>query len=794
MGKALELGESLRISIARSLFEVKEQQEGKGELHGLCPFHGEKNPSFSYNYRKDVYHCLTGCSGDGDLITLWARVKGYTDPKEAFKAFCREYGMEVGGRDGMLPPVGGEERVAPGEALPPLCDVYAKFPPLPEEWIARLIERRGWTREGIEAAGLRLQTYYRRKKDGELVVVKRPERIAIPIFDEGGKVRNIRLYKPGAQEMKIISWASDYGGARLYPARPLPDGVVLLVEGESDRICAMCHGFNAITQTTKPKKWSKDHLAKFTDRDVVIAYDADQAGQKYALEFAAPELKKVARSVRILEWPDNMGRRSDGLWPEDHGEDLTDFFVKHKGTAEELQALVDLANPFTQLTEEEVLGCALEFFERGPNDRVSFKPRLLADRILKDKRLLYVPKMGVLYTWNGMHWEMYDEELLKEYAIRLLSSESQKSRAEDAVFQVKMLSTIPHGREPNDKKDWLCIKNGMFNPVTLELRPFDPGYYCTFQMPVAYSPTHHKKPELWLRFLDQTLAAAGPINQAQEFFGYCLLQKTLYGRSLICWGPGEDGKSVFLKVLQSMVGEDNSASVAFKDLEDQNYRASLYGKALNVSTEIGREVLQSTYFKAITTGDPISAAFKYQSPFTFKPYVKQAFATNDLPPVMDNTHGYYRRLLILKFVRQFKEGDPDRDPNLEEKLKENLTGIFHWALAGLHRLMAQGYFSNCDEHIENIHEYKRLNDAVLCFVEDCLEIGEGYETEKKDVYTNYKNYCTANGSAPKKRERFWRDMHTVIKDLKMYRPSRNGERPWVVEGVRLKPIGMDTAA
>ena len=66
-----KLSESDRIDIALSLFEVKDQDNNKGEIHGLCPFHEDQHTSFSYNYRKDAYHCLAGC-GDGDLIKVFS--------------------------------------------------------------------------------------------------------------------------------------------------------------------------------------------------------------------------------------------------------------------------------------------------------------------------------------------------------------------------------------------------------------------------------------------------------------------------------------------------------------------------------------------------------------------------------------------------------------------------------------------------------------------------------------------------------------------------------------------------
>ena len=76
MGIALKhLSESDRIRIARELFKITRQDEHKGELHGCCPVHGEKNASFSYNYRTDTYHCFA-CGAHGSAIDLVKQVEG----------------------------------------------------------------------------------------------------------------------------------------------------------------------------------------------------------------------------------------------------------------------------------------------------------------------------------------------------------------------------------------------------------------------------------------------------------------------------------------------------------------------------------------------------------------------------------------------------------------------------------------------------------------------------------------------------------------------------------------------
>jgi putative DNA primase/helicase len=795
---AKHLGESRCAEIARTLFTVTLTEEAKGEIHGLCPIHGEKNPSFAYNFKKDVYHCLA-CGADGDLLRLWSEVKGLGQ-KEGFKAFCEEFGISLGQGD---TEAGNRRRGGVGAAdevvLDPvlvhrrMLEAWEKFLPLPDTYQERLARTRGWSREIMALMDLRLQTQGMDRKTGDLFNLKTAERIAIPIRDSAGDLVNIRRYLPGAQKFKILSWAKSTGSARLYPAAPDPDGIVLLCEGESDTLCAISHGFNAITQTSKLKNWPPNQLADFQDRDVVIAYDADQPGQKYA-RFAGDSLAIAAKSIRMLQWPSFMGVDESGGVSKDHGQDLTDYFVQHKRTIDDFRKLLDKATPWppapvplsAEPAEDGTLqdeNDVLQFFDHGVNKRFSFKPRLLAERIINDIPLLFCEETGETYRWNGKFWEEYSETHVKNAAIKLLRKESQKGRIEDAVFQVKTLVTIPHGRKLNDQEDWICLQNGILNLVSYELRPHDRDAFFTSALPVSFNPDSDDRCERWESFLLETIETAGPIAQLQEFFGYCLVRHVKYEKCLFLLGPGEDGKSKCLNVLKEMLGEINCAAVAFADLEKEFHRSSLYHKMLNISTEIGAQAIESPYFKAITSGDPISAAFKNVDNFTFSPYVKLAFAGNSLPRVRDNSHGYFRRFMPIKFKNQFLEDDPRRDPDLMDKLKGKLSEIFIWSLCGLKRLTDQKRFTNCDETKLLMQQYRRSNNPILCYIEDECVLGPDEVCTTDDLYSDYKTYCGRNGYSPLNKENFFRELYVAQASLKRYRPNNHGERENKVRGI-----------
>lgn len=829
---AKHLGSARCAEIARTLFTVTDVEEAKGEMHGLCPIHGEKHPSFSYNFKEDVYHCFS-CGADGDLLRLWSEVNGYGQ-KEGFKAFCEEFGVRLEGTDR-----GGERREGRGvdagqdegetpelmiKAFKSMADAWETFPPLPEDWIKRLEKTRGWSRRWIEILDLRMQTKRFNKKTGELAAISEADRIAIPVRDMFGELRNIRLYKPGASQYKIISWARSTGKNALFPARPLFNGsgirireektgqipdqgeaqnekaaptYILLCEGESDTICALSHGFNAITQTSKVKKWPDEQLVCFKGRDVVVAYDADAAGVKYA-SWACEALSTAAKSVRSIRWPDYMGVGPQGEVPKDHGQDLTDFFVKHKKAPEDLQAIIDGTEPLKAPGKPKAPAASdappevIQFFGYNVNNRFSFKPSLLADHIMKEYRLLSDPETGILYRWNGTFWEIFDEDHIKAVAIRCLGTEAQKSRIEDAIYQVKMLSTIPSDRNINDRQEWICLRNGMLNYMTFEMKSHDPDFYCTHTLPVEFDPESTRRCERWERYLVTNIQTPGPIAQSQEFGGYCLVRHTRFEKCLLLLGPGRDGKSTFMKVIKEIVGVENCAAVSFPDLENEFHRSSLYNKLVNLSTEIGGQAIESPYFKAITSGDLIQAAYKHKDTFEFNPYCKLIFAGNVLPRVKDNSEGFFQRILPIQFKRQFLEGDPDRDPELIDKFREELSEIFYWALCGLRRLTEQKRFTDCAETRDILMGYRRSNNPILCYVEDQCILGEDRSADKGELYQDYRSYCGSNGYMPVNRENFFRELYSAVHNLRIHRPrGDNGARTYRVDGISILRPAQD---
>lgn len=768
MGKAVEfLDPQQREHLASQCFSVDPKISNQKELRGLCPFHEEKNPSFAYNTDKDVYNC-SGCGAKGDLIMLWSHAKGL-DGKEGFKVFCKEF-------DKAPKDYHSKRTINPAY----LEEVWSKFPPLPEPFIEKMIKERCWTREGIKKLDLRLQTLRWDKKIGDVVLVpeKYQNKIAIAVRNANGKIKNIRFYQPGAKEFKLMSFAPGVGQSRIWPP-PVDwgEGPIWILEGEPDVICAISNGINAATQTAGAGTWKKSFSNLFRDKEVIIAYDADGAGVRGA-EKTGEQLAKVCDSVKVFRWPDFMGK-VDGAWPDSGGQDLTDWFARHKKTKDEL--LEHLAEAKEIESQKNVLESVERFFPGG-----TFKPALLAREVMKEWEIISDPLSGLLYRWNDRFWEEFDIRFLRQRALKKLDIEGNTPRVSDVATQISDLSLLPFGTEMNSQRNIMCVKNGMLNLDNYTLYPHDQEYFCSYMINTEYSPDAHC--DRWKQFLEETIQDEHTIAVLQEFAGYILTPDISHEKALLLYGDGSDGKSTFVKVLQQLVGEHACGSVSLENLEDQYYRATLHNKFLNVCTETEGSTFYSGMFKAIVSGDTIAAAHKNMKPFEFSPTIKMIYAFNRWPKVLDNTDAFYRRLLPVRFKKQFTEKTKDID--LYDKLLKELPGVLTWALEGLARLRRQRMFTESADMKNTMVQYMFENNPVLGFVHDYCRIKPSYQGEEqymtvsqKFLYAKYRGYCSKCGYRPCNLNTFSREIKMIKKDIKVRKLGTDGKRYQVFTGI-----------
>ena len=72
---------------------IKLRKSGAQNYSGLCPFHGEKTPSFSVHATRQFYYCF-GCGVKGDVFSFVQKIENITFP-EAVRLIAQKLGMAM---------------------------------------------------------------------------------------------------------------------------------------------------------------------------------------------------------------------------------------------------------------------------------------------------------------------------------------------------------------------------------------------------------------------------------------------------------------------------------------------------------------------------------------------------------------------------------------------------------------------------------------------------------------------------------------------------------------------------
>ena len=391
-----------RVDIVEVVGRQVELKKSGANHMGLCPFHGEKSPSFSVSASKQFYHCF-GCGAHGDAIRFLMEHAGMSF-RDAVADLAQQVGMTVPD-DGPLDPAEQQRalqaRVHQATLSETLERATAHYRKQLKQHAPAIdyLKRRGLSGEiaarfglGYAPAGWRgLASAFPRYDDpllaeSGLVIVQGDEgdeqkrydrfrdRIMFPIRSVKGEVIGFGgrvldggepKYLNSPETPLFVKGRELYG---LYEARHAlrGKGCVLVVEGYMDVVALAQHGFdNAVA--TLGTACTAEHVQKlfrFTDT-VVFSFDGDAAGRRAAgraLEAALPHATDL-RNVRFL------------FLPREHD---PDSFVRDKGPAafdEQLAKAVPLSR---QLIEHASQGADLETAEGRARMLAQAKPLWLA--------------------------------------------------------------------------------------------------------------------------------------------------------------------------------------------------------------------------------------------------------------------------------------------------------------------------------------------------------------------------------------------------------------------------------
>ena len=342
-----------RCNIVDVIGRVVTLKKAGSNYKGLCPFHNEKTPSFNVNEARQIFVCF-GCGAKGDVISFVEKYYNH-DFKGACEMLAGEYGIDMTGA------FGGSEhkkelyeinrqaamffyRALRQNGCPGYK--YMKERGISEEtmnkfgigyadgqWQSLLehMESLGISRDKLLKLGLV-------SRSGDRYYDKFRDRVIFPIINTGGKVIGFggRIIGEGnpkylnAPESEVFQKKNNLYGLNLAKTEITKEDRIILVEGYMDVISLYQSGIrNVCASLGTALTENQARLIKRFTKNVILSYDADEAGQNAAM-----------RGLDILYGEDLRARvlKVEGVKDPDE-------FVKSRGRSAFLE-LMDEALPY----------------------------------------------------------------------------------------------------------------------------------------------------------------------------------------------------------------------------------------------------------------------------------------------------------------------------------------------------------------------------------------------------------------------------------------------------------------
>lgn len=388
---------------------------------------------------------------------------------------------------------------------------------------------------------------------------------------------------------------------------------------------------------------------------------------------------------------------------------------------------------------------------------------------------------GLTFVWNGKQYEVLNDKFIEAFAQQhfIPTADNKMVREFTGIVGRHNLKSGRWFEETTKRK--INFQNAVLDLDGMKLLEQSP------EMGFRYTLNYDFDPNATCPVFDKFLKdiTMGDDELAQvilEFVGYAISGDTCWAqKALVLEGEGENGKSTLITVIQWLVGKGNYSTNTLSSLKNDNKASLMDGKLLNVAEETPSKSLEeSSTFKNLVSGGETTGKKLYKDTYTFRNRAKLIFACNRLPVTQDTTHGYFRRFLIIPFRQEFSDKKGNKDPHIETKLKDELSGIFNKVIKAYQQLCSQQRFTHAKASRQALEEYQEEIDPVRTFVKENMifhPLGNGHDEITipfTKMYESYKTKCEREGYKPITFRLFMKAARTLVPDFHQ-RHKRTGK-------------------
>ncbi|AMP68927.1 phage/plasmid primase, P4 family [Ralstonia solanacearum] len=498
------------------------------------------------------------------------------------------------------------------------------------------------------------------------------------------------------------------------------------------------HGANAPVEKTD---WSP-----LAGKAVLIWPDRDKPGWEYAANAAQAMLQAGAVSVAILVPPEDAPAGWDAADAIEEGFDIGGYLAAGARV------------PVVLEVDDTVSADVLEGVDWETEDGLA---TAFTRRYGDDWR--YCSLWGKWLVWTGVRWN--SDQLLYVTHLSRGICRSASLKADTARQKTKLASSAtiaavekiarsdPKHAATADEWDadvWaLNTPGGVVDLRTGQLRAHRREDRMTKVTTATPRGRNGEGCPAWLAFIaDITGGNTDLAAYLQRVVGYCLTGVTSEHALFFLYGTGANGKSVFVNVLTTILGDyaANAPMDTFMEARGDRHPTELAGLrgarlVSSIETEQGRRWNESKV-KAITGGDKVSARFMRQDFFDYLPQFKLLIAGNHKPAIRNVDEAMKRRLHLIPFTVTVP---PERrDGRLTEKLLKERDGILAWAIEGC--LAWQRQRLDPPDCVRSAtEEYFDEEDAIGDFLDEEAQCHQQARVAVADVFLRWQEWAGRRG-------------------------------------------------
>lgn len=408
--------------------------------------------------------------------------------------------------------------------------------------------------------------------------------------------------------------------------------------------------------------------------------------------------------------------------------------------------------------------------------------RRLADRYRG--KLLYVHATDTWYGWTGQRWLACDngeamaaakaiaDECVSETVIAMRDNPTEGAKRNmtqalavhrsirriEAMLQTAAsepgMSIANPGLLDSDPLK-LGVRNGVIDLRTGKLLEAQPGMMISRQAGANYDP-FATCPQWEKTVLDAMSGDSAMAAFLQRVYGYALTGLVREEKLFFFYGVGANGKSLINNVMSAAMGEYavtvRSALLARDPRgtgsDAEREKARLPGARIALVNETGQaDVWDDQRTKELVSNERVSARQLYGESFDFMPTHKLFVRGNHQPGAMDGSDGFWRRIILIGFTRQFSEAE--RITDLDRQIIENeLPGVLAWMVDGCMAWQKHGLQVPA-KITAAVSEYRNDTDLMGEWIGGNCTLSAHAESTVGDLFESYVDFLQdANVKAP----------------------------------------------